>query len=116
MNKKVKKFIKKFNIPERTLGILGIIICVILLLSVASYKKLRTDAFALDNNIANENYNLLADKIAKEGYIVNMISNEDNTFSIIAKYSNDDIYCNIHFTVNNNGTIISNVIETSCIY
>lgn len=116
MNKKIKEKIEKFNIPERSLAGIGIIICVILIISMASYGKLRTNAFKLDNNIANEQYNILADNIANKGYSVNMVANEDDTFSIIAKYNDNNINCDIHVTVDNDGEIISNFIETSSIY
>ena len=116
MNKKIKENMEKFNIPERSLAGLGIIICIAILITIVSYNKLRTEAFRLDNNIANENYNILADEIANKGYKINMVSNEDNTFSIIGNYENNNVSCDIHVTVNNNGKVVSNVIETSAIY
>lgn len=117
----MKKILKKFatygsdlSFGEQIIALIGIVLCFILLFKVSQYteERFKNTAFSIVNNEANNLYNDMANDLSNIGYKINMIANDDNTYSISGIYEKNNVMSSILIQMDENGNIIQSNITS----
>lgn len=112
----IKNFLKNHNVKnlnrfaERILSAACILVCIGILASFVVYTEqhIKNSGFRIKNQNVELSYNLLADSLTELGYNVNMVSNNDNTYSIVANYTDKTITFEVDVKIDNDGNLLQN--------